>query len=381
MKGAIITHKGFEDIAEKEAKELIGVESEKREGAVIFNIKELENLCALAYRSQSAIKVLLLLSELEISDDFEQTKKELKKTISELNLSQWLDETTTFRTTCTRMGEHGFTSQDTATEIGAIIKDKTNKDFNYDTPDIIFHCQIEGKKGLLGIDMAGIELSKRDYRVFAHPAALKGTVAYCLARFSDYKRTTSMLDPFTKSGIIPIECALYATKKPANHYRKDSLASRHLKPLSEVDWETFFHKIDKETEDTPKKQIIGMDSSMPSITAAQKNAKLAGVNKCITFTRLDLEWLDTKYSEKEIDRLITSPPEESKRMDRKTTEKIYKELFYQADYILSEKGAMGFIARNTEFLKEKAESYKFKTAEERKVRLGKETFSLLRVTR
>ncbi len=379
MDGLIIAHRGFEEVAAKEAEELIGAETKKEESCAIFKCKDYKDICKLAYKSQSAIKVLQLLSEFQASQEFEETAASIKKALSEIDLSTYISENTTFRVSCTRKGEHNFTSQDILIEAGKQIKDKTNKDMDFDNPEVIFHIHIIGNKGFFGVDFAGIDLSKREYRIFAHPAALKGTIAYSLLRLSDYKKNHVLLDPFTKSGIIPIEAALYATKRPVNYFRKDSLAFRHIKPLENQDWDQFFSEMDKETNESQKTHIYGFDSSMPSITAAQKNSKLAGVNKTISFSRLDVEWIDTKFSEGEVDKIVMSPPEESKRIDQKLIEKLYKELFYQAKYVLSEKGNITCLLRNTELLKKSAESYGFSSIHERKVFLGKEEMKVLQM--
>ncbi len=374
MKAIIITYKGFEDIAANEVKELIGAEAKTQESVAIFDYKKFEELCILAYKSQSAIKTIHLLCEFKAEKELNETIDAIKKGLFDVDLSMWVNENTTFKISCKRIGEHNYNSQDISTETGHLIREKINKDINFDTPDIIISVYIENNNGYLGIDFSGIDLSKREYRIFAHPAALKGTVGYCMLRFADYKKNHSLVDPFTKSGIIPIEAALYSLKKPVNFYRKDAMAFKHLKPLENQDWEAFFSKIDGEIIESQKAQITGIDFSMPSITAAQKNSKLAGVNKNITFSRLEVEWLDTKFSEKEIDRIVTNPPEASKRINEKFIEKLYKELFYQAEYVMADKGKLAFLVRNSELIKKCAGLHHFKVSEERKVQLGKEEY-------
>lgn len=381
MKGIATTHHGFEDIAAREIRELTGSKAEAKEAAVIFEIKSLTELCILAYKSQSATSVACLLAEFDAGSGIEETSVSLKKALSDTDVSPWISNNTTFMVKCRRTGKHEYTSQDIMVEAGRLIKDKNNKDINLDSPDIVFCVNVTGSKGYLGIDFGGVDLSKRDYRIFAHPAALKGTTAYCLARASGYKKNESLLDPFTKSGIIPVEAALYATNMPVNYHRKDELAFRHLKPLENENFEEFFKAIDAQIDTEARQPIHGMDSSMPSISAAKKNAKLAGVNKSISFSRMDIEWLDTKFSEGEVNRIVTSPPEHSKRMDAKLIEKLYKELFYQARYILSEKGTMTCIVRNAEMLKKAAEHDKFALHEERTVMLGKEEFTVISFSR
>ncbi len=371
MKGFMLCHRGFEDIGAMEVKELIDAPAAPAEQAITFDTANILDICTLAYKAQSAGKIMCLLFEFEAHDDFEKSIDSFKQGLSETDLSKWCDQNSTFRMTAGRTGDQKYNSQDFMIEASRLLKDKTGNDVNLDSPDVIFHAQLIGNKGYFGIDFGGIDLSKREYRIFSHPAALKGTVAYCLARVSGYKRTDSLLDPFTKSGIIPIEAALHASRMPVNYYRKEAMAFRHLKPVQALDVESFFSKADSQIKE-PSAEIIGIDSSMPSISSAQKNAKLAGVNKFINFSRIEVEWLDTKFKEKEIEKLVASPPEESKRVGNSFIEKLYKELFYQADYILADKGKMAFIARNPETLKKHAEKYKFSLKEERTVFLGKE---------
>ncbi|MBI3051585.1 methyltransferase [Candidatus Woesearchaeota archaeon] len=378
MKGVLFTHRGFEDVAAREVKEITGASTETTEGTVSFDAKSLAEICSLTYRSQSAAKVMLLLFEFQAWFDYERTCESLKKGLSDTDMSQWLEKDLTFKATCGRLGEHRYTSQDIMLETGRLIKDRTGRDIDLESPDTIFHVQIINSRGYFGVDFSGIDLSKRDYRIFTHPAALKGTAAYCLLRTADYKRTETLLDPFSRSGIIPIEAALFASKTPVNLHRKESLAFMHLKPLTEEEVQQVFAA---DANRDFKGRIHCIDSSMPSITSAQKNAKLAGVNKLISFSRIEVEWLDTKFSKGEVDRIITSPPEASKKIGQNFADKLYKEFFYQCDYVLAEKGTVTLLARNPEPLIRHASQYKFTPAAERTVFLGKEEWKVLRLGR
>ena len=78
--------------------------------------------------------------------------------------------------------------------------------------------------GFCGILINPFDLSKREYRVFAHSADIKGTLAYALLRISGYNPVKHFLfDPFTRSGTIAIEAALFGSGLPANYYRKGLL--------------------------------------------------------------------------------------------------------------------------------------------------------------
>ena len=81
MEGFLITHKGMEDIAAVEVKELIGSNSKTlgkqsfpvyqkskgflsiNETCIIFDIKTYEDLFKLCYKSQSAIGIFYLINE------------------------------------------------------------------------------------------------------------------------------------------------------------------------------------------------------------------------------------------------------------------------------------------------------------------------------
>jgi len=63
MKGFLITHKGMEDTAALEVKELIGKNPKIEETCIVFDIKKYEELFKLCYKSQSAIGIFYLLHE------------------------------------------------------------------------------------------------------------------------------------------------------------------------------------------------------------------------------------------------------------------------------------------------------------------------------
>ena len=60
MKGFLVTHKGMENIAALEVKEIIGKNSEIGEGCIVFDFKEYEDLFKLCYKSQLAIGIYFL---------------------------------------------------------------------------------------------------------------------------------------------------------------------------------------------------------------------------------------------------------------------------------------------------------------------------------
>ncbi len=376
MKAIAITHKGTEDIAALEIKELIRVNSKVNETTVLFEPKKMIDLCTLAYRAQSIIKVICLFDEFKIQTGFNEILKIIEKRIKKINFDKWLDKGKSFKVLCKHLTNDNFSSQDIEKETGAFIIDNIKKAYDQkvdlENPDLIFYVYIFNEKCYLGIDFCGFDLSKRDYKVFSSASDIKGTIAYSLLRIAGYKKEKKLLDPFCSSGVIPIEAALY-NQGTVNYYRKDDFAFLKLKPFEKQNFEQFFTKLNKK-KDKNKPLIFASDQQLYHIRSAKKNAKIAAVNKDIEFSRADLEWLDTRFDKNEVDLIVTKPM--FSKYDLKRTKKTYDEFFYAAKYILSEKGKIVLISRSMDLLKESAKKHGFKVTDERIVWQGQQKLEI-----
>ena len=65
-----------------------------------------------------------------------------------------------------------------------------------ESPDVTFFVYIIGKRFFFGVDFAGFDLSKRNYKVFALADSIKASVAYSLVRLAGVKNGMVVLDPF-----------------------------------------------------------------------------------------------------------------------------------------------------------------------------------------
>jgi len=385
MKALAITSKGIEDITSKEINEILNKKSEIKNSCLVFDA-ELIELCTLCYKSQSITRVLSSFDSFKFKDNDEFFKL-IKIIVDKINLDDWLDKDKTFRVSCSKVDNDSISSEEINAEVGGFIIDNVKKKNKYepkvnlDNPDIIFYVFISDNDCFFGIDFAGIDLSKREYKVFSHPTALKGTVAYAMLRIADYKKDEILLDPFTGSGTIPIEAALYSSNISVNHFRKDRFSFLKLKCFSAINFDDFFNKIDKKKTANKKPKINAFDSQFRFVDATKKNAKIAGVDKLINFSRMEIEWLDTKMDKNSIDKIVTNPPAISKHTNLKDIEKLYNEFFYQAEFVLKKKGKMAVIAKSPEELKKAAEKHKFKVADEKQIWLGKQESKALVFTK
>ncbi len=367
MKGLAITYKGMEDISMREISELIKSKDIKpMPGAVLFDFEKLEELCLLCYKAQSVIKILYLFDNFKISGIRDIT---LQKT-------DFIDKEVSFASRCMRVGEHDFSSKDVETHIGEIIKKATSAKVDLKNPDIPVLTYIYDNDCYIGIDWAGIDLSKRDYRIYTNPVSLKGNIAYALVRIADCKKNEITIDPICGSGEIPIETAMFITNFPVNFYNKTKFVFTKFKIFEKFNFDKFFEKIDRKIKKI-KTNIYSYDEQQRNLKAAEKNAKIAGVQKQINFSRTELEWLDVKFKKAEIKKIITRMPDVSKQVKKEKTEKTYQELFYQAKHVLHKKGLIVVIMRDASFLKKEAVKNKFKIMGEREITHGKETLKVI----
>ena len=411
MKGLAITSKGIEDIAVLEVKELINSKAEIKDSCITFTIKKLEDLCLLCYKAQSVDKILFLLDTFELKD--------LGKQIAKIKFDKWLDKTTTFRVSCkllkskiskglgnsknfqSKLNNEDISSEEISGKIGALIIDNIKKNKKYkqkvelDNPDITFLIFINKNTAYFGIDFSGRDLHKREYKLFAHPASLRSTIAYSLLRIADLKQKEILLDPFCHSGEIPIEAALFTTNFPVNYYSKEKFAFKGFKPFKKTNFEKFFKDIDKKIIKAKsqkskiseglgnsknfqsKPSINCFDPKVTNLNAAKKNAKIAGIHKLISYSRIDTENLDIKQKKASIDKIVTHPPDLTRITNPKDIEKTHNEFFYQAEFILKKKGKVVTITRSPDLLKAAAEKYKFKVEKEREIYSGKQPFKVI----
>ncbi len=348
VKALALTDKGIERVALMELSEIIKAKGKAEERTVLFEAKREEDLFKFCYLTQSCQRVLLYLASFDF-DDYDDFMKKAEDSLKEIKWKGWFSEDTNFRVECERLGEHDFGSSTAEQDIGGLIISGASKELgfepkvNLEAPEIIFYVFVNDDKAYIGIDLAGRDLSKRQYRIFTSPGTLNANASYALVRLSGYTKKEKMVDLFSKAGVVCIEAALFNARISASYYNKD-FAFRKIKSFS-LEWDPFFKKIDEDKLEE-KQDIKGYDSSLRNLEAAKKNAKLAGVDKLISFSKMDLDWMDTKLDEKTVDLVVSRVQCPSKNFAEGSAKKIYKELFYQAEFFLKKKGRLCLLSEN-----------------------------------
>ena len=238
-------------------------------------------------------------------------------------------------------------------EIGALIKENSTLTVNLDNPDNIF-VPFTADEEILGRALTHKEMRKREYRVFTSNTSLRPTLAASILRLAGFTGEEKLLLPYENDGTLAVEAALMATHKSPFAYEG----------IGEV------LKAKKEEE---KEAAINVATpSVQFLKAVQKNAKIAGVHKSINVTKAEVDWLDTKFSEKSMDIIVAHLPASSKRKPAQDAKKIAQELEYQAKYIL--KGTMAILTIKPE---EHLAYFKAKPTEQIALEMGGQAFTLL----
>lgn len=286
MKGLLITIKGGENAAKNEIEELINANCTICDRSVEFEFEKIEDLFKLCFFSQVARKILLL-------DE----------------LDNYLKEGMSF---CVRCEDTNLER-----EIGAEINKNNIYKVDLENPEILVY-HFNGKNG---IDFTG-DISKREFRIFTNKHTLKGTTAAILLKEADYTGKEKTLDCFTQDGTIILEAAHMSIGRSVRYFDWDKMNFIKFDNFKDFDFEEFFEGF------KPKKQknkIHGSSYDLREVNAIKKNAKIAGVNKEIEFAKKEIEFLDQKFDENEIDLLVSHIP--------RLSEKMMNEFYHQAEYI------------------------------------------------
>jgi len=320
MKICGITISGLEDNASLEVKELLGISAKTHDSIITFDTNDDNLIAKYCFLSRASSRIIALISEDTIKDDhfLPSIPKEIP----------FIDKAKTFRVNCKRIGEHSFSSNDIERNLGEKIIKETGLKVDLHNPDVIFYSFIKNDSSYLGVDLCGFDLSKRDYKIVNNPFSIKGNIAFLMLKIAKYKTDSVLLDPFIKSGEVVIEAASYASKQSIHHYQSEDFMIGKYLGIDMLDFE----------ENTKVKTNINAYAyNQKYIEATKKNAKIQGQNKLIEFSRIEVDWLDTKFKEESVDHIVTIY---LKLHDKTEMEKEIKELFHQADYILKKNGCI-----------------------------------------
>ncbi|MFW6230528.1 MAG: methyltransferase [Nanoarchaeota archaeon] len=354
MKFAILVNEGFEDLAAEEAGRLINAKPKEHSGFLLLDATK-EEIVKYVYLTQAAKRVLLYLSSFKAT-----SKEEILEAVSPIDTK---DIAGSF---CVRSTKSSYEK-----DIADVIHKKlSDPKVDLDHPDSLIYFQYNRNESVIGIDITQQDLSKRSHRVFAHPTSIKGTLGYYLVALSGFDGAKTFLDPCAGSGTICAEAAFRATGYSLRFFERTDLFSTSF--FDGIDVDNF---LDEHDDSIDLKQaakdtsIVAYDVDLQAVNAMKKNFKIAGIENLISVGKGDIDWLETKFEKGSIEHIATNPPEFGKHTHMKVA-KFYDMLFYQTEFVLSDKGRMIILSNEKKELLELAKKYGLDGKVLRTFRLG-----------
>jgi putative N6-adenine-specific DNA methylase len=136
------------------------------------------------------------------------------------------------------------------------------------------------------IDTSGEPLSKRGYRKIPLEAPMQETLAAGIIAAAGWNGNGSFINPMCGSGTIAIEAAFIATKRPPALVRP-SFGFMHTLLFDAAAWAQIRTEASASAI-KPTGKIIATDIRPEAVSAAQKNARTAGVETLIEFAVGDI---------------------------------------------------------------------------------------------
>lgn len=175
-------------------------------------------------------------------------------------------------------------------------------------------------KVTLMIDTSGEPLHKRGYRQKSNHAPLRETIAAAMVMMSYWKFEYPLCDPFCGSGTIPIEAAMFKRNIAPGINR--SFAAQNFVQFEPQLWEKAREEAKSLERDIPL-EIYAYDIDADTVSLAERNARIAGVEKYIKFKRTDAADF---YTETPNGTIICNPPYGERLSDKKECEILYRKI-------------------------------------------------------
>lgn len=151
----------------------------------------------------------------------------------------------------------------------------------------VVHLFWKGEQVIVYLDTSGDPLSRRGYRKIPLEAPLQETLAAALIMATAWDGVASFVNPMCGSGTLAIEAALMALGM-APGLRRTNFGFMHLRGFSPDRWQRMRQEAAAaERGDGPR--IVATDIDPRAVAAARQNAKLAGVEKAISFAACPFE--------------------------------------------------------------------------------------------
>jgi len=186
---------------------------------------------------------------------------------------------------------------------------------------------IAAERAVLSLDLSGVPLSRRGYRLHGGAAPLRESLAAAMLRAAGWHKTDSakvLVDPFCGSGTVPIEAAQMAANIAPGLLR-EQFAFLQWRGCDPQAWLTMRAEAREQVRATTGVTIKGFDADEQALRLARANAERASVAGAIHFERRELGLLAARdFPEQGC--VVTNPPWGERLEDRPRAEALHQAL-------------------------------------------------------
>lgn len=194
-------------------------------------------------------------------------------------------------------------------------------DFSPQSADIVFNLHIKDNWATIALDLTGLSMHKRGYRVVSSAAPLQETLAAAIVYLSGWMGEKPLLDPMCGSGTLLAEALMKHCNIPAGYLRQD----RGLQFLPDYDGaldRQVRHNANGQIIPLPRGLISGSDISAECVESTRENlARLPG-GDAVALKVCSFQFLAAQPGKC----IITNPPYGVRLGNTESTRKLYNDL-------------------------------------------------------
>lgn len=201
----------------------------------------------------------------------------------------------------------------------------------FEEPDLVVHCKIRRNQVTVSIDLAGVGLHQRGYRIQGGAAPIKENLAAALLVRAGWNKTPRQVeflyDPMCGSGTFLIEAAMMALDIAPGLLR-EYLGIFGWRQFDEKLWQSLVEDAERRKQESLESTCVvieGSDINPKAVRNAQMNASLAGLEDVIKVHIRGLDQLvQVDFPDK--GQIICNPPYSERLGERQGVKSLYQQL-------------------------------------------------------
>ncbi len=315
--------RGIEPVLALELRELGAIDVQPGRGGVHFGGDR-----SLLYRAnlwlRSAIRVLQPILEAPVT-----SPEELYDAVRGLDWSQYLTPEHTLAVDCnvrdSRITHSHYAALKTKDAICDQFVERVGRRPSVDVeqPLVGLNLHIYRDQAVLSLDSSGESLHKRGYRPILTKAPLNEALAAALVLLTGWRGESAFADPLCGSGVLPIEAAWIALRRPPGLTRR-RFGFQGWMDFDVRLWTALRDEARRGVHKQLPAPIVGSDLRRDAVAFARTNARAAGIGHLLRFDVKDVR--DFRPPEGPPGVIVCNPPYGERIGEEKELKPLYQTL-------------------------------------------------------